>query len=735
VGKSRLKDEFEQIARDRGVRWLPTRCLSYGAALAYWPVSELLRAEPELAEAAGGEGAPYVARLLGEPAPEIADLEPEAFRRGLHAAIGSAVSKLAESSPVLIAVEDAHWADPSTVALTAELARLCEERPFTLYLGTRPEGLPGTRRVLPSANEIKLGPLGEDGVWSFMTSLLEGEPPEGLATTIAERTGGNPLFVEELVASLIETGALTRDGEVWTMQPGWDAVELPATIETVLAARIDLLTRPTAMLLQTAAVIGRRMRVELLRAVASDIADVDARVRELIEKGFLEVPGEDGSAEAVTFHHALILDAAYSRLLRKTRREMHRRVAEVGERLYGVSDENIDLLARHYYLAGDAARAVPVLVRAGERDKRLFANDEAILHFSRAAELAPDDAEVKLQLADLHELVGNYDEALRLYAEVRDTTNDVRAWRGIAATHRKRGEYGEALAAIDHAFHTEELANADLTPLWCEQGRTLELSGRVPEAIDVLEAGLEAANHKSDGSVGELLFVLADARTIHGQFEAALQDALRAERLFEEQQDLRGLASTMRVIGDTYRFLDRLDEAARALRRGLELAERVGNVEEIGGCLINLGLVESQRGETRAAIDCDRRAVEEFERVGHGSGRAIAYANLATHLVEAGEFDEARASCERSLEIAEAIGFTQTIADVGLTMASLYLRTGEYRDAAERAEEAAQLFVDGGQLAFGAEALELASEAWKQSGEDERARETSSRARSLYVST
>jgi adenylate cyclase len=731
VGKSRLKDEVEDLARERDVRWLATRCLSYGSALAYWPLSELLRSHPEVVDAARDEHRPFIARLLGEAAPEIASLEPEAFRRGLHDAVNSVVATLAESEPIVIAVEDAHWADPSTVALTGELARLCEEKPFVLYLSTRPEGLPGIRRLLRGALEIKLGPLGEDSVWSFMTSLLGGEPPPGLAATITERTGGNPLFVEELVASLLETEAIVRDGDTWTMQPGWDAVELPTTIETVLAARIDLLSRPTTMLLQSAAVIGRRMRVELLEAVAADIADVHSRVDELVEKGFLEVAGEDGGAEVVIFHHALILDAAYARLLRKTRRAMHRRVGEVGEQLYGVSDENIDLLARHYYLGQVADKAVPFLVRAGERDKRLFANDEAILHFSRASELAPNDPEIKLQLADLQELVGNYDEALRLYADVRDATNDVRAWRGIAATQRKRGEYGEALETIDRAFRTDALKDEDLTPLWSEQGRSLDVSGRTREAIDVLEAGLEAANGRRDGSVGELLFVLAGARTIHGDFEAALANALEAQRIFEEHDDFRRLASTMRVIGDADRSLGRLNDAAVALRHGLELAERVGNAEEIGGCLINLGLVEFERGAVAEAIACDRRAIEEFERIGHGSGRAISYANLATHLVEAGELDEALACCERAVEIARPIGYTTTIADADQTLASIYLRKGDFRGAAERAEQAAMLFLEVGAVPYAAQALGLAAEAWQRGGDDERARETVVRARSL----
>ncbi len=568
VGKSRLTAELQQLAAERGFRWLATRCLSYGAALAYWPVTHLLRSERDVVDAAGEDERPFLARILGEEAPSVDELEPEAFRRGLHAAVASALGRLAEERPVLLAIEDAHWADPSSQAITGDLVRLCADRPVMLYLITRPEAVRALRELAPQGRKIDLGPLDEARVEEFIAGLLSGTAPPGLAKSVAERTNGNPLFVEETVASLLETDALTRDGDGWTMHASWDAVTLPTSIEAVLAARLDLLSRRTATVLQEASVIGRRMRVELLTAVAAEVPDVVSRVGELVERGFFDKAVDDDGADVVTFHHALIVDAAYGRLLRRTRREMHLRVAEVGENLFGVSDENIDLLARHYYLGGAGEKAVHFLVRAGERDKRLFANEEAILHFSRAVELAPENAAVKLELADLHELVGNYDDALKLYEQVRDALGDVRAWAGIAATLRKRGEYQEALATIERAFTTDELKDEDLTRLWSEQGRTLEVSGRPQEAVDVLQAGLAAANGRRDAAVAELMYQVARVLTVQGEAEAALGHALEAERIFEEQGDLRGLASTRRVLGDVYRYLGRLDDAATALRRG-----------------------------------------------------------------------------------------------------------------------------------------------------------------------
>src|SRR5262245_17617236 len=172
VGKSRLTAELRELAAERGIRWLGARCLSYGAALAYWPFTDLMQREPDVVEAAGSEHRPFIARMLDEPAPEVADLEPEAFRRGLHAAVASALGTLAGTQPVVLAIEDVHWADPSSLALTSALAALCAEHPVLLYPITRPDALPALEELVPGAGKIELRPFDESNVEEFIGALL-----------------------------------------------------------------------------------------------------------------------------------------------------------------------------------------------------------------------------------------------------------------------------------------------------------------------------------------------------------------------------------------------------------------------------------------------------------------------------------------------------------------------------------------------------------------------------------
>jgi adenylate cyclase len=753
VGKSRLTEASVKLAEAEGFRWLQSRCLSYGAGIAYWPYADVLRTvasiRPQTAPDEAGRAldravslpgaTPYFARLLGVPTTdgEVTALEPEAFRRGLHESFTSWLSKVAAEGPVVLALEDAHWADPSSLDLTRELGRLCEKRPLVLYLTARPEAETALEELVPGAHKILLEPLDETGIGQLVQDVLEGPAPTGLVRWVIERTTGNPFFVEELVRALREHEILERSDGQWFLKPGWEEGQIPPNVEGLLASRIDLLPRPAADVLQTSSVIGRVVPVPLLAAVRGEEGDLAGVLETLVQRGFLDLVGQD-EVPTVGFHHALVQDVAYSRLLRRQRRNLHRRVAEVAETLYGAGDDVLDLLARHLYLGEAGAKAIEYLVRAGERARRLYANEEAILDFGRAAELVEQEpssleqrTEIVLSLADLHDLVGNYDEALRLYADVRESTSDLRSFRGLTAAHRKLGEYDQALAVVEEALRTEALKGVDFTPLWLEQGTTLSAAGHFDEAIEVLELGLAATEVRDDGNSAPLLVPLARAELMSGRHAEALRHATEAQAQFEADANLRAVSSTARLLGDIYTTLGRPAEAVETLERGLELAERVGNVEEIGGCLINLGLAQLALGAFAEAIACNERAIAEFERIGHGSGRALGYSNLAWVLANRGEYDDAERYCEQAIELSRSIGHLLVTAETTDTMAFIHLRRGSAGEAAVRAEEAARLFLELGAPPKAAQSLDLAASAWEAAGDEARASETRSRARAL----
>src|SRR5437667_8529841 len=345
VGKSHLVEAAHERARQLGIRWVSARCLSYGEGLAYWPYAGLVR------DLEGAAVSPYFAALLGlDGDQEVEALQPEAFRRGLHDAFAAWLQDLGAEQPTLLVLEDVHWADASSLALTRELAVALHGGSVAIVLTGRPEAEAALAELTEgiASQRLTLGALDDEAISSLATFVLEGTPPAELVRFVAERTAGNPFFVKELLRALLDSQGLVRDRGRWRMRSGWDARELPPTIEGVLAARIDLLPRSAAATLATASVIGRRVPQPLLRAVAGD-GGLTESLNVLVSAGLLERAPDDG-VDLYSFHHALVQDVAYSRLLRRHRRDLHRRVAEVAEALYGAGDDVIDLLARQLSL-------------------------------------------------------------------------------------------------------------------------------------------------------------------------------------------------------------------------------------------------------------------------------------------------------------------------------------------------------------------------------------------------
>ena len=745
VGKSRLAAAVREHAESEGFRWLDTRCLSYGAGIAYWPYAELLRRVLQLGDATDPDDTvgslrrvvsteaaiPFFARLLGLPAAseDVDALEPEAFRRGLHDAFGRWFSDLASHAPLVVAVEDVHWADTSSLELTRELAVASHERAIVLLLMARLDGATALEELLTGAHSIRLEPLDEHEIAALVAQILEGGAPPALLPWVVERTTGNPFFVEELLRALRERGTLVPRQGGWALEPGWADEEVPPTVEGLLASRIDMLPRPATQVLRTASVIGRVVPVPLLDAVF-DGTRLGEGLDTLVERGLVDP--QPAEVPTVAFHHALVQDVAYSRLLRRQRRDLHRRVAEAAEEMFGAGDDVIELLARHLYLGEGGPKAVEYLVRAGARAKHLFANEEAIVHFQHVVELAPERTELQLELADLYELVGKYDSALDGYGAIRDSRpSEVQAWAGMASTLRKRGAYDQALEVVEDALRSSDLRVGDLSPIRLQQGWTLSVAGRFDEAIDALEAGLGSASEPTEGVSGHILLQLARAETVEGHLDRALAHATEAEAIFAQSDDKRGLGTTMRLLGDLHRNRGELDEAARILRSGFDLSVRTGNIEEIGGCLINLALVELEREDVEESIACSRRAIAEFERIGHTAGLALGYGGLSYGLSRAGEYEEALEHATHALDLAQSIGNALAAADIRDTMSEILLGQQRYAEAALEADEAASQFLQMGAGAMATKALGVAAEAWTKAGEPERARSSEERARAV----
>ena len=420
IGKTRLLAElrstFERGRPAHGrPRWLEGRCVSYGESMPYWPLRDLLRSwlgvladEPELrvrvalrrhVDELFGEGAadiyPYMGALLGlslEPDVEarLTELSPEALQYRTFEVVRTLVARLATDGPVAIAVEDLHWADATSLQLLVGLAADTEVEALLLVLTSRQERDHGAWRLkedvgrqLPHrTRDLALEALSGDAGRELLHALVgAGTVPQDTEHRILEPAEGNPFFLEEIVRSLADAGALVHENGGWRFDHEI-AVEIPATVEQVILARIDRLEPAAHEALLAASVLGRQFGLPLLEGVVdADPEGVRAALTEL-QRTDLVREGRRWPEPEFRFKHALIQDAAYRTLVREQRNLLHRRAAEwLGRQYAGREDEVAGLLAHHWLGADDEDLAARYLTRAGDRARQEYALDEAIAHY------------------------------------------------------------------------------------------------------------------------------------------------------------------------------------------------------------------------------------------------------------------------------------------------------------------------------------------------------------------
>ena len=412
IGKTRLLNELREVAELEGSLWLEGRCVSYGESLPYWPFRDLLRGEwigagadePELRVRVGlrrrleqlfeeqaDELYPYLGGLLEvalehEAAARTSELSPEALQWRTFEVVGQLFARLAESTPLVLALEDLHWADPTSVLLLEQLLSLAEEAPVLLVLSLRPERDHPSWALREHAGrefphllrEIDLGPLGDADGELLAALVAPATLPAALERRVLEAADGNPFFLEELVRSLADVGALVRVEDGWRFDHAVE-VEVPPTVEKAILARLDRLSAPARDLVTAASALGRTFALPLLEGVLDEgVAD---QLHELQRLGLLRQSRRWPQPE-YRFRHALIQETAYRTLLAEQRTRLHRRAAEWIEERYAERDaEVLGLLAYHWLRAEDEEKAADYLLRAGDKARLEYALDEAIEHY------------------------------------------------------------------------------------------------------------------------------------------------------------------------------------------------------------------------------------------------------------------------------------------------------------------------------------------------------------------
>jgi predicted ATPase len=319
----------------------------------------------------------------------LARLSPEGLQRATFAAVRAFVAQLVGRGPTVLALEDLHWADPTSLRLTEELAKVASEGPLFLLATRRPEpdaGVPALESALEAdtnclLRRLELSPLPEER--ALARSLVGPGTSEAVIEAMCAGVEGNPLFLEERLSSLVETGALVRDETIWHLSDS-AVTEIPEVLERLIRSRVDRLRPGPREVITSASVLGPEFGLSALAAIVELEAGLATDLAELCATGLLtEV--RQAPEPAYRFRHALIQEAIYGGMVRDQRRHLHARAAwgleaASAERL----EEVAAVLGHHYAAAGETGRAVNYFEVAGDYAVSVFANYEAISSYRSA---------------------------------------------------------------------------------------------------------------------------------------------------------------------------------------------------------------------------------------------------------------------------------------------------------------------------------------------------------------
>jgi class 3 adenylate cyclase/tetratricopeptide (TPR) repeat protein len=436
IGKSRLVAELHRRA-PATITWLEGRALSYAQNAPYSIIGRQLRraagirvgdtdrsARAKLRDLVTRECGPesptiypFIAtalamRLEESEAALVEDLSGDPLEHEIVHALRALVGASARRAPLVLVFEDLHWSDQASTAAIEELLPLAEDHPILYVLVARPDTETSSwalRQKIETTyphchTSISLGPLSGPASASLAMNLLEADSlPTEVRELVLEKAEGVPLFVEELTRSLVEQGALTQQGGGWHLGVSATELRVPDTVQGIILARLDRLEDPLKRVLQVASVVGPVLPYPVLAKVNGANGQLSTQLRDLQRLDLLRETRRRPDVEYV-FRHALIRDVAYSTLLTRQRKQLHRRVGDAMETLLGERlGEFQSIIAEHFLRAEAWAQAADYLLRAGDEAARLSADAEARGHYEKAMNVLmrlPDTVENRRRRVD-----------------------------------------------------------------------------------------------------------------------------------------------------------------------------------------------------------------------------------------------------------------------------------------------------------------------------------------------
>lgn len=725
IGKSRLARELRDRLANEAHAFIEGRCSPDTQSNALFPVVDLLgralgldqEAEPagkiarlaaQIAEHgfAPTEAMPLFLPLFslpfGQPYAPL-DVSPQRLKALTLAAVVSLLTAMAEKRPLLLLVEDLHWADPTTLELLSQLVREAPSAPMCLLLTARPEFSPSfaTTGML----QLPLGRLERSQIEAMLTELTAHKAlPPSVVEQIASRTDGVPLFVEELTRMMVESGVLVEREDRYDLRGSLSDLEIPGTLRALLTVRLDRLGRAKETA-QLAAALGREFSIEVLSAVSPNGADAVHEDLDRLMSAGLVLRKRRVKDPVGVFKHALVRDAAYESLSRGARQQVHASIAETLEAHSPKwAAERPELLAHHYNEARITDRAIPYWLQAGQRALGQSASQEATQHFGRALDLLLSLPETPMRAAQ--------ELGIRLPLSVA-----LIATQGYAAT-AVGTIYERARELCDELGDSKQLFPViwGLSAFYTVRGVLDTATSLARRALSVAEAEGESA-------------LLVPAHLLYGGTQLWRGDLSAAREQFErglsvyrpaEHAPLAAVYSydpgtaTLAYLGMTLWFLGYPDQAVERSRAAVTQTKAMGHAHSYVHSLVRATQVAILSGDGAAALDVIPSILSISDDKGFPLWQAVATVLRGQALCMEGQAARGLDDIRRGLQQTMATGAIGFHPDFSLALAEALGDLGKYDDALEAVASAEEHMEKSGFAYFEAELHRLRGDLYRR---------------------
>lgn len=672
--------------------WLEGRAISFSQNISYWPFLEILKRDVGITEEDGeteswdklksrvaalfpeqvAEILPYLATLLslevrGELEERVKYLDGEAMKRQIFRTSRCFFQQFSQECPLVLIFEDWHWIDQSSASLLEHLLPLVEIVPLLICAVSRPT--PQATRFQERATnysdhytEIVLSPLSEDDSVQLVRNLLKIDNlPNQSSELILQKAEGNPFFMEEVIRSLIDMGAIVRNEAMgaWRITTYVEEITIPNTIRGVIMARIDRLDEDVKELLKVASVIGRSFFYRVLRTIAEAEDKLDEHLAELQRIELIREKNRVPELEYI-FKHALAQEAAYESTLLRRRQELHRQVGDCIETLFANRlEEFYGLLAYHYARAEDWAKAQDYLFKAGDQAGKIAADAEALAHYQQA-------------MAAYTRAFGDRWDAFQR-AVLERKMGEALFQRG---THQQATEYLQrALSYLGKPLPTSR---------W---GIRLGIFRQLVKHVGcrlLPRLFLRQTVGRVDPAVVEERFRIYDAITwidFFGNQERMFLGVLTSLNLSEQNGFSLGIVHGSVGLGLVCIHIPIFRLAGRYEHRAVALAEEMKNPLALGNAYNGLAYYELNLGKWDTAIEHGRQAMAGYMQAGDLHGWGIVNLGFVFLLCITGNFTQALEQAQEMAQVGRD-GGDQQVLSCGLMMQGhTQLHTGPLDEA------------------------------------------------------